>query len=701
MTLSVDNVRSLKPGGLKRERDDDDVDIIGLARTLWRGKWLIAAATVLSVAIAALYLIYVAVPVYASKAVVALDIDEPRIVDLESVVSSFGGDQTSVNTEAEVLRSRALLGAVVDRLDLVSDPEFNRELAPSSAFEPRRWLAAIGLTQAPGAKSAEEERNAVIDALSEATTINNIRQTYVFEITTRSEDPQKARDLANVTADLYLESQLEAKFEATQRATKWLTDRVAELQIALEDAEQAVKDFSVQADLVGIEVLEAAERQVKDLRDRAAEAEVAEKASQERLKQLQEASGPEELVALTRDPTLRRLQNDDLGDSAAFDARTAQLVTRAEAAATRAREQAQALRLSVAELELDTSVQAQDLVRLRQLQREAEASRLIYEYFLSRLKETSVQQGIQQPDARILSMAVAPLAPAAPRKGTTLLVFALLGVAIGAGLVLLREIAQSTYRNPEMLEEDTGYPVIGQIPQIAVNRRQKVKDYLVQNPTSAASEAIRNIRTTLLLQNLDTPPQVILSTSSVPVEGKTTQSVGLALNMAQMGKRVLLIEGDIRRRVFQSYFDIPSTKGLVTVLSGAAAFEDVVFHDPALKIDILQGEKAQINAADLYTTQSFKTFLDDMRARYDFIVFDTPPVLVVPDARIVAQHCDAIVYTVRWDSTSKIQVRRGLRSFEDVGLNIDGLVLSQVDAKGLKSYGYEDYSASEYYEEAT
>ena len=185
-----------------------------------------------------------------------------------------------------------------------------------------------------------------------------------------------------------------------------------------------------------------------------------------------------------------------------------------------------------------------------------------------------------------------------------------------------------------------------------------------------------------------------MSTSSIPGEGKTTQSLALAQNLTGLGKKVLLIEGDIRKRVFAEYFDIQDKKGLIAVLSGEAKLEEAVSHEPTLNADILIGEKTETNAADIFSSERFTRFLEDLRSKYDYVIIDTPPVLAVPDARVIGRSMDAVIYTVKWDSTSQRQVREGLKSLENVQVRVTGLVLSQINAKGMKKYGYgETYGA--------
>ncbi|WP_457646016.1 GumC family protein [Profundibacter sp.] len=691
---------------------ESEIDLMLLFRTLWRGKIWIILATIVAILIGGYYAYSIATPLYTTRAVVMLENRQEQVVDIESVMTGLSGDQATVNTEVEVIRSRGLLEKLVLKLDLLNDPEYNTELQPEPIISVTKIVnfsrGLMGLP--PKEKRQLSERDildATIDELLKKLSVSNIRQSYVFNILATSEDPQKAALIANTLGELYIRDQLEVKFDATAQATEWLTERVTQLQVELEDAESAVKEFVSNTDLVGPESLDALNRQLKDLRERLQKTKAAQVIAQKQadhLRALAEAGEFEEIVKQTNDPALRRLflAQDNANDSSlkAFEARLANVLQNADQKNAQMIDQMNALSQSIDSLQIQIESQSKDLVQLQQLQREAEASRLIYEYFLSRMKETSVQQGIQQADSRVLSYAVVPLRPASPRKAIILFLSAIMGMIFGSGMVLLKEYAQNTFRAPEDLEHLSGATVMGQIPIIPARNRKKVLKYLTDKPTSAAAEAIRNLRTSILLSNVDKPPKIIMSTSSIPGEGKTTQSLALAQNLSGLGKKVLLVEGDIRRRTFAEYFEIKGKQGLLAVLSGEAKLEDVAIFNEDLKADILIGEKSAINAADIFSSDRFHKFLDDLRKKYDYVIIDTPPVLAVPDARVIGQSVDAILYTVKWDSTTRRQVSEGLKSLRSVGAAVTGLVLAQINKRGMKRYGYGDsYGAyGDYYD---
>lgn len=677
----------------------DEIDLAEILRTVWRGKFWIGLCAAVALLLGFWYAFFVATPIYTASSLVALETQQKQTIDIESVVAGVGGDQSSINTEVEVIRSRELAEKVVLELDLLADSEFNKRLQPEPSFSIGNIISIIrgffNVAETEEAPPTEREvLDAVIDKLLQSVSVLNIRQSYVFRITIEAGSASKAALIANTWAELYIRDQIAVKFEKTKQASKWLTDRVSQLQIELENTEAELKEFSSSTKLVSPEALTVLNLQLKELRDRLGDTNDAAETHTQKIESMQAAAASGSMVQMAEAANDRGLEalasrvENGTATRIDFNSLFDQILDRAILESARASTQADTLRQSIERTERQIEAQSSELVTLQQLQREAEASRLIYEHFLGRLKETSVQQGIQQPDSRILSRAVVPQNPSAPRKSIILVLSLMLGGMAGTALVLGKEFSQTTFRTPEDLETRTGYTVLGQIPAIPARRRSNVLKYLTDKPNSAAAEAIRNLRTSILMSDLDNPAQIIMSTSSVPGEGKTTQSLALTQNLSGMGKKVLLIEGDIRRRVFAEYFHIQGKKGLVSVLTGEETFEKVVVHEPTLNADLLVGDKSSINAADVFSSEKFRFFLNDLRSKYDHIIIDTPPVLAVPDARVIGPLVDRILYTVKWDSTPHRMVREGLKSFESVNLQVTGLVLGQISPQGMKKYGY-------------
>ncbi|MGR3616870.1 MAG: GumC family protein [Paracoccaceae bacterium] len=679
---------------------DKEVDFGQLFRTLWRGKYWIAFWAIIAILAGGYFAFKVSVPQYSTTATVVLQSQKEQVIDLDSVVSGVSGDQTSINTEVEIIKSRELFKKLVAELDLLSDPEFNVRLRPEQdSIISDAITYAVEFVRGPTPEAPQPPHERVLDDVTtrviRAFDISSTRYTFVFNLRATTKSPQKSQLLANTLADLYVLNQLDVKFEATQRATEWLTERVSTLQVELETAEAKIKEFSAGTELISVDTFEALNRQAKDTRDRIRSSADRIDTATQRIADMEsalETQNRPEMSRLAGNPTLTQsLTRVEAGKMPAelFDQQFELVLENAKVALTRLETQSAGLIASLKNIDGQIERQSKDFVVLQQLTREAEAARSIYEYFLGRLKETSVQQGIQQPDSRVLSRAVLPDGPSAPNKVSILAFAAFAGIAIGAGLVLLREFMQSTYRTSQQLGEQTGYTVLGQIPKLPGRRRKNVIQYLKDKPASAGAEAMRNLRTSVMLSNAENPPQVIMTTSSVPGEGKTTLSLALAQSFSGLNKKVLLIEGDLRKLIFSEYFKLNDVKGgLISVIDGDVELADAVRRVDVIGTDVLVGEASKVNVADLFSSNRFSRFMEDVRKEYDIVLIDTPPVLVVPDARTIAQHVDALLYSVLWDGTERVQVTEGLRMLETVGIRPTGVVLSQIDMRRMRRYGF-------------
>ncbi|MFX0543382.1 GumC family protein [Roseovarius sp. S4756] len=677
--------------------NEDEVDLMELLRALWIGKWTILLSMLIATLMGAFYVFGWAEPKYTSTAQMTLEMRSKQVVDIESVISGVSTEQAALNTELEIILSRRVLGDLVDELDLVNDPEFNSQLNPPSLIGQVKGFAAKLI--APADSEQEEAtpkspRDQVINRVRGVLSASVKRDTYVFSISATTKDPDQSKKIVNALADIYINEQIAVKFEATEKAVAWLSTRVTELEQDLREKEEELKRLRAETELTNPEALDGLNLQAKDLRDRLQEMRnEAEKIeiNQTRMRELLDAGELLEVAQMTQDPTLLRaarlMRDGDTEASEVFDQRFDLLMQSSTNERERMASQIAALSESYQKLQSRIDRQSTDLVRIQEAQREVETTRTLYETFLTRLKETSVQRGLQQADSRVLSDAISG-EQVAPRTSRMLALFMILGGLVGAAIILLKNILNNVFRTPEDLEASTGISVLGQIPKMPIKSRDRLIPYLKEKPTSAAAEAVRNLRTSILLSNIDSPPKVIMLTSSLPNEGKTTQAIALTQNLAGLGKKVLLMEADIRRRTFSNYFQSQPAGGLISALSGEAALNEIVFYDEELKADVLMGEATSINAADVFSSDRFSELLGKAREVYDFVIIDTPPVLVVPDARVVGQHVDAILLAVAWDSTHRSQVMAALREIDSVNLRVAGLILSQIDPKGMRRYGY-------------
>jgi succinoglycan biosynthesis transport protein ExoP len=675
---------------------NDQIELLTLLRTLWRGASFIALCTLCAVIIATWYVFFAAAPMYESSAQMSLQVKTESVIDINAVLSGATPDQASINTEMEIIKSRGLLADLVDELDLINDPEFNPTLRGPSLLAQLRSVVKnhLNMPILEDALSDAEVRNIVINQLRGALSIVPRDKSYIFTIGATTQDREKSALIANTLAQHYGDDQVAVKVAAAEKVETWLADRVANLQVQMQQAESLINTLRTQNTLISAEAVDALNAQSVEVTANQQAAELVLRRAYDRLDAFNAAADSDYATraAVANDAQLMALVPDaatrDTNAEQRFNRRFNQLVLQRRGDAARAQEVVTSLRQEADTITARFEQQTQALVEIEQTERDTEATRALYESFLTRLKETKVQIGTYQAESRLLSEAV-PGDQVAPRKSTFLATAAVLGLTLGATVVLIREALQNTFRTASDLEYRTGRTVLGQVPRIPSRTRPGTIAYLEGKPTSAVAEAIRNLRTSILMSNVDSPCKVIVSTSSIPGEGKTTLAIALALNLVGLDKRVLLIEGDIRRRKFPDYFpDASAHAGLLSVISGAATLSKAVWNHPNGKIDVLMGEQSDVNAADVLSSQGFAKLISYLRDKYDYVIIDTPPVLVVPDARIISTLADAILYTVKWDSTTKHQVEDGLKQFRSVNVPVTGLVLSQVDVKGMKRYGY-------------
>ncbi|WP_288925607.1 polysaccharide biosynthesis tyrosine autokinase [uncultured Maritimibacter sp.] len=682
---------------------EDELDLMRLLGLVWRGRWIILACVAVAIVLSMLYVRNIAVPKYASTARLVIEAEDRNVVDIEAVVSGISTSDTSINTELSIITSRGMIEKLIRDLELYKDPEFNGALYEPNPYSiagiRKRVLALFGQEDAAGPEqSIEQAVLSTIPRTTRAIRAVSVQKTLLIDITVTTEDPRKSTQMANRLAAIYVQSQVETKFDAVEYAINWLTERVTELEGELRTRQNELDNVRSEAALVGIETLEAMTVRSVELRSRQSNLTntITEKTELiERARVLIEAGDGDGLVALFDDRILNEIAGtvDDgtLMENERFNARIDTLVDQETSSIQRLTSQRDVFRDSLNRLNEEISQQTTALKRVEELTRDLQAVQTLYETFLSRLKETSLQIGLQQADSRVLSEAPPfgrQVAPQVRRTVSLAIVFAFL---VGVGIILVVQFTQRGIRSAGELESLSGQNVMGQIPLSPVKDRKKLLEYLRNKPTSAMSEAVRNLRTSVTLTNPKNPPNVIMITSSVPGEGKTTVAASLALNLASLGKKVLLIDGDIRRNTLSDYFkgvDTENKPGIVSLLDGDVSLQEAVLTLPDTGIDVLMSEKSVQNAADIFASEPFSNFMKTLREHYDHVIIDTPPVLAVPDARVIARFADAVLYIVGWNKTHREQVREGISELRSLGVTISGVVLNQIDGRKMSRYGY-------------
>lgn len=728
------------------DEDDAGIDLRAIATKLWRGKWIILVTTLFAWLLGFLTASQYE-PVYRATAKVMFNLERANIVDVEDLVVSTGVNENTLQNQIEILRSSGLLERVVTQLSLGNDPEFNpliREPEETLLDQARGFVQVppevIALLRdlgvlSPGspppaepdpAQRAELERRLVMANVAQRLELAPVPGTRVIQIGFTADDPNTAARVVNAVAAQYIVDQLDAKLEATRAATNWLTERVEELRIRVQTVEESVEVARAQISEDAGQSLAVAEQQLQASNAALGEARSALQGTQAVYDRLSSAlaegrdfGAVPEFRASTVIERYRsevaELQSEaaQLGEGSPrlnpLRARIAELgrLMRGEAErileAIRSdlavqQERVDLLAAQVDAIETTVFELSREQIRIRQLEREAEASRTLYQNFLARLEETAAQQDLETADARILSAAEPPLAPLAQARQRTTVTSIALGLLASLGIIFLLEKLNNTFRAPGQVEEMTGELMLGTIPTIGRRyRKADVLQYFLQRPKSSLAESIRSLRTSILLSNVDTPPKVVMFTSSIPGEGKSTTSLLIATTSQQMGKSAIIVDCDLRLPALAKLLAADdATPGLLSVIEGTATLEQAVFKVPETGLDVLMTKpsepRSHLNAADILASNRFHDLILRLKERYDLVILDTPPALVVADARILSRHADAVVYVIRWDKTPRGAVLEGLKEMRNVGAPLAGTALTMINEERAMKYAYEGYA---------
>ncbi|PTQ13146.1 hypothetical protein CLG96_03170 [Sphingomonas oleivorans] len=697
----------------------------------FRRRWAYILGTALIVALIAALVVLQATPRYSATATVAVQTQKGQLVDVQDVVSNLAPDTATMETQVSILRATRLAEQVVDRLKLDRDPEFNSALRKSGGFvlwNPKSWFGQEKPKVPEGKLSplkAAERRTAIVSAVAKAFAIEAVPRSYVLSITATSSDPQKATAMANALADLYIQDGIDAKYEATRRASAYLQDRVDELRAQAVQSDRAAELYRSQSGLVGaVDGSTIDTQQLSELNSQLIVARSERAAKEAQLAQLRALSsgggenGVETSGAILESPLIQRLREQesevlrklaelqatygerhpriinanaelrDLRSKIQDEVRKVAASAANDVAIARAREST--LASSLGSIEGRVSRGGQASVRLRELQREADSNKSVYELFLNRLKETRQQVDVQTADSRIVSSAIVPLNATYPRVTSTIGAAAMAGLVIGILLSLALEKLDNTVRGAEALEGLGGGATLAFVP-VVTGGYERPEEVVTARPQAMAAESLRTLRSALALSDVDNPPKLVMLSSSVPAEGKTFVSVGLARVSAQSGARTLLIDADMRHPRVHQALGVENHVGLVQVLSGEVSLEAALQQDDKSGMLVLPAGHGAINPPDLLRSDHMASLLERLRAEFDLVVIDTPPFVPMTDSQIIAKMVDKMVLVVRWGHTPVPVVQNVIKQIYRVGAPLVGSVLSRVDISRQANYGYGDY----------
>jgi capsular exopolysaccharide synthesis family protein len=684
---------------------------------------LITAIPALSL-IAAYCVLMMVLPVY--KSTVELLVFDPR-QQVDSTIQKrvFDTDAIAINTEIEVIRSKSLAVRVAKELGLEKDEEFQHR------SQLALWLRWLGLWDSNQPRDARQTAGGVdeataalvdkaADALQAHIQVERVPLSYALEVSVASENPAKSQRLAAAIADYYLAGQREAHLEAVQRVANWLRSRLDELQSRVLEAETSIEKLKAKSGLGSTGgKANVSEQQISDLNTQLmlARNDVANRrAAMEQARRVLENDGDVREIPQVMDSNFISQLHRQQSELSRREAELRDKVGERHAEVIAARSQLdglnKAMRTEAARIvgsmknSYDAAVQREqsleeslqnliaargnsaDYVKLQELQRVADADRKLYEGYLSQFREISARQPLQDASARIITPARLPNAPSSPRRVLFYGFGGVFGLALGLMLAFLREYRRAGVTTGAEVERTFGYPVLGVIPLI--DARDSLQT-LMDVPFSQGGEAIRAIRFSLKRfslkrSNLEAEPKVILVTSSIPGEGKSAAAMLLAAVAARSGLRTVLVDCDLRRHSISDAFGTPQP-GLTDLLTGTPELADVIVQIPGTDIDLIPAGTTSREVTDLLGSERMHHIMALLRERYDYVVLDTPPVLMVVDALVIATIVDKILIVVEWRHTPHESISEMLRVLGHDAHRVAGIVLNKVDLKQLRGYG--------------
>ena len=722
---------------LPRENANTDVEtqdsLSDLLRFWRRGvakhKRMIILLTALVGAIASL-IAFSLTPIYRATATLFIEPAKTKVVSIEEVYSGISASRDHIQTQAEIMKARALIAKLVKRLNLATHPVLDPRQRSAASNTGMSWKDYVPAAWVPDEQTISEDDavNAAIRAVTSALEVSLVRNSQLIRLSFESPDRVLATTAANSLADLYIENDLEARVQMTQKVASWLTDRLKGLRENLDVSERTLQEFRDREQIVDSKgVALGASRQLEEMsssivsaRQKVAELEnsynqvqavlkgksrvtlgsipaVLRNATVIKVKELENEAG-RRLVELSKrygaeHPRMiaaeSDLQNARENTIKAVDTVVVSITREYEVAKATEQTLTGALNISKAGIRDINRKEFQ----LAALEREVQTNRQLYDMFFSRFKETSAAGDMQSTIARVIDPAIVPVTPVRPLKTHIVLTSLFMGLVLSIMMAFLLEHLDNTVRTSTDVETKLEAPLLGLLPWIrGKHGKFELQRVFLEDTEHAFIEAVRTLRTGVLMSALDSPHRTILVTSSLPEEGKTSVATNLALALAQL-KRTCLVDADMRRPQLARILDIdPAAPGLSQLVAGAEPQERCIHVYRDSNLNFIPSGPVPANPLELLSSRRFGEVLKNIEESFDVIVFDSPPVQLVSDAVVLAGIADTLVFVVRADSTPYQVARGGIEILKNSKARLLGVVLNQFDLeKAERYYGYGEH----------
>ena len=710
-------------------------------RILKKRKWTIVG-TFTIVFVLAIFATLRTTRLYEAVSRIAVYPENSNILGLKDLENGTGGEDWDYNvaleTQLSILRSDALALKVIEALHLDGNSRF---MGYKVAAE--KSSSSIGSADL---QPDSEQVAIMLSLFRSGLSVQVVPRTRVIEIGYIHPDPQLASQIANTLVKTFVEENFRTKYESTSQTADWLSRELSDLQLKMQVSEEKLVRYEKEKGILGIdEKQNIVTAKLDELNKELTEAET-DRMQKEANYTLAQSGDPSAFAKLNPDNLLEKLR----GQQAELETEYAQVTTQfgfsypqviqlknqLNQVSGAIRDEQKNL-LSKVRDEYLAAIQRENLltsafdvqkqeanklsesgIEYTSLKRDAETNRQLYESLLQRLKEASVTAGLRSSNIRVVDVARVPIEPTKPNVPRNIALGFLLGLVCGVGLAFLQENMDTTVENVEELSTITALPVLGTIPlQIAENGRHRLasNSSIVSKssdagpvthlrPQSEMAESYRALRTSILLSSFGAPPKVILVTSALPQEGKTTVSMNSAVVLAQKGSRVLLVDADLRRPGISKALGLKTSGGLSTILSGVDNVESALVPFADLpNLQVMPAGPIPPNPVELLGSSLMRDLIAHWRDEFDHVVFDTPPCLSVTDSVVLSVLADRVILVARSGRTPKAAVRRATDVLLQVNASIMGIVLNAFNirsADGSYDYYYGSKYSSGYYQPA-
>jgi polysaccharide biosynthesis transport protein len=670
-------------------------------------------------------------PVYVAKATIEIDRENSNILPFQGADSyEFMMDLDNyIETQSKVLTSETLALQTIRNAGLAGSPEFSSGGIPSEAI-------ATG-------SLANQKRPPEVAAFLGSLSVKRVPNSRLMEVSYESTDPVMAARILNAHLENFKAQNIQSHYEATLEATRFLTSQLNELKLTVKQSEDARINYERQNQIWSVDdKSNITTQRLSDLDKQLTDAQ-GETLKKQALYEYAKAGDidavPEiradallqelhkrrvEIVILYTEalgqygpnfPKVQRLQAQikEVDDQIGRESKG--IVLQLESDYREAKQREELIRQALDVQKAETNNMAEKMVQYNILKRESEADKSLYEGLLTKLKEAGISEGLKSSNIRVVDPAMIPSYPARPAKARNIALAFLVGLVGGIGLALLREYLDNTVKTPDDIETLARLPSLAVVPAFgdsggskrrmgifggsSTNGHEKRIELVAQHlPKSQMSEAFRALRTALLLSQPDHPPQVILVTSALPREGKTTAAANLAVTLAQLGDKTVLVDADLRKPGVGRLLNLGSGKyaGLSSYLAGVSSLDLVTVPHPAIpNLAAIPTGPLPPNPADLLSSHKLADAIAELRTKYKFIVIDSPPIMAATDAVILSVQADGVLLVVRSGETPKEAFTRTRDLLVSVKSRILGVVLNAVDASApdyYYSYRYYPYS---------